>query len=186
MPRQTTSETVHQLEVTLEDVEPLVWRRIEVPSSITLAGLHAVIQRAMGWHGYHLHQFEIGDTVYGVDDGEEWGPPVVNENRTRLGDVAPGGTVFTYEYDFGDSWEHGIVVKQVAAPAGGISYPRCVAGARACPPEDCGGAWGYAELLDALADPRHERHEELLEWVGGSFDPAKFDVEEVNARLGRA
>jgi Plasmid pRiA4b ORF-3-like protein len=94
MPRQTTSETVHQLEVTLEDVEPLVWRRIEVPSLITLAGLHAVIQRAMGWQGYHLHRFEIGDTVYGIDDGEEWGPPVVNENRTRLGDVAPGGTMF--------------------------------------------------------------------------------------------
>jgi len=183
MPRRTSTDTVHQLEVTLDDVEPPVWRRIDVPSSITLAGLHTVIQKAMGWHGYHLHQFEIGDTVYGL---EGWGPPIVDETRTRLGDVAPGGTVFGYQYDFGDSWEHGIRVSQVAEPAAGTTYPRCVAGERACPPEDCGGAWGYTELLDALADPRHERHEELREWVGGSFDPAAFHLEGVNARLHRA
>jgi hypothetical protein len=186
MPRRTTTDTVHQLDVTLDDVEPPVWRRVEVPSSITLAGLHTVIQQAMGWQDYHLHQFEIGDTVYGVDDGEGWGPPIVDEKRTRLGDVAPEGTAFSYQYDFGDSWEHLVNVEQVAAPVGGTSYPRCVDGERACPPEDCGGAWGYAELLDALADPRHERHEELVEWVGGSFDPAKFDLEDVNARLRRA
>ena len=185
MPRRTTTDTVHQIEVTLDDIEPPVWRRIEVPSSITLAGLHTVIQWAMGWQDYHLHQFEIGDTVYGVDDGEGWGPPMVDENRTRLGDVAPEGTVFSYQYDFGDSWEHRIRVSQIAEPAAGTTYPRCVAGERACPPEDCGGAWGYTELLDALADPRHERHEELLEWVGGSFDPAEFHLEDVNARLGR-
>ena len=94
--------------------------------------------------------------------------------------------MFGYQYDFGDSWEHGIRVSQVAEPAAGTTYPRCVAGERACPPEDCGGAWGYTELLDALANPRHERHEELLEWVGGSFDPAEFDLEDVNARLHRA
>jgi Plasmid pRiA4b ORF-3-like protein len=182
MPRRTTTETVHQLEVTLEDVEPPVWRRIEVHSSITLAVLNTVIQQAMGWQGYHLHQFEIGDRVYGVDD-EEWGPPVVDENRARLGDVATEGTVFRYEYDFGDSWGHAVKVGGVIAPAAGTTYPRCAAGERACPPEDCGGAWGYTELLAALADPRHERHVELLEWVGGSFDPAKFDLEEVNARL---
>ena len=186
MPRRTTTDTVHQLEVTLDDVEPPVWRRIEVPSSITLAGLHTVIQQAMGWQDHHLHQFEIGDKIYGVDDGEGWGPPILDEKRTRLGDVAPEGTAFSYQYDFGDSWEHSIQVSEVASPAGGASYPRCVAGERACPPEDCGGAWGYTELLDALADPRHERHEELLDWVGGSFDPAKFDLEDVNARLHRA
>jgi Plasmid pRiA4b ORF-3-like protein len=181
--RPTTAETVHQLDVTLDDIEPRIWRRIEVPSSITLAGLHDVIQGAMGWQGYHLHQFEIGDTVYGVDDGE--GPEVVDESRTRLGDVAPEGTVFTYEYDFGDSWAHSIEVSQVTAPAPATTYPRCVAGERACPPEDCGGPWGYTELVDALADPRHEQHEELLEWVGDSFDPAEFDLAEVNARMGR-
>jgi Plasmid pRiA4b ORF-3-like protein len=184
MPRPTTTQTVHQLDVTLNDIEPRIWRRIEVPSSITLAALHDVIQRAMGWQGYHLHQFEIGDTVYGVDDGEGWGPDAVDENRARLADVAPEGTVFTYEYDFGDSWQHSIKVVQVAAPAT-TSYPRCVAGERACPPEDCGGAWAYAELVEALADPRHEQHGELLEWVGDSFDPAEFDLAQVNARLAR-
>lgn len=185
MTRSTTAETVHRLDVTLNDIEPQIWRRIEVPSSTTLAGLHDVIQRAMGWQGYHLHQFEIGDIAYGVDDGEGWGPDIVDENRTRLADVAPEGTVFTYEYDFGDSWEHSIRVTRVAEPAPATTYPRCVAGERACPPEDCGGAWGYGELVDALADPRHERHEKLLEWVGGSFNAAKFDLTEVNARVGR-
>jgi hypothetical protein len=93
--------------------------------------------------------------------------------------------VFSYQYDFGDSWEHSIKVVEVAAPSAATTYPRCVAGERACPPEDCGGAWGYAELVEALADPQHAQHEELLEWVGGSFDPAEFDVDQVTSRLSR-
>src|SRR5262249_4936275 len=102
----------------------------------------------------------------------------------RVGQIANMGyKKFRYTYDFGDNWRHTIQVEKVLAPAAGERYPKCVKGKRACPPEDCGGVWGYAELLEALADPKHKRHEELKEWVGGEFDPEAFDIEAVNDEL---
>jgi hypothetical protein len=154
-----------------------------VPSTTTLARLHDVIQRAMGWQGYHLHDFEIDGVAYGTNDGEDWGRPVTDEQRARLEAVAPAGTLITYQYDFGDSWYHDINVEDVLPADAEQRYPLCLAGGGGCPPEDCGGAWGYAELLEVLADPDHEEHESMLEWVGGAFDAEHFDLAAVNDAL---
>ena len=178
---------VYQLKITLRDVRPPVWRRVQVPDC-TLGGLHDVIQVSMGWDDYHLHEFEIGGERYG--DPAQWRDgfggelEVGNERKVKLGQlVAAGVKKFEYVYDMGDNWGHTVQVEKVLAPEAGARYPRCVAGKRACPPEDCGGPWGYGDFLEALRDPRHERHEELLEWVGGEFDPEAFDAEAVNAEL---
>lgn len=154
-----------------------------MPGSITLADLHGVVQVAMGWQGYHLHQFEIAGVTYGTDDGEGWGPAPEDERRTRLDSVAGKGTTFSYEYDFGDSWEHDIDVEEVLEAETGKAYPACIAGERSCPPEDCGGTWGYENLLAALANPDHDQHDELLVWVGGRFDPEYLDIVAVNRAL---
>lgn len=150
---------------------------------MTLARLHDVIQMAMGWDDYHLHEFEIGGVRYGIDDGEGWGPPPKDERRARLHQVAPVGTTVAYQYDFGDCWDHDIEVEAVLPAEAGQRYPVCLAGEGACPPEDCGGTWGFAELLEVLADPDHEEHERMLQWVGGAFDPEHFDLGAVNETL---
>ena len=178
---QAQPGTVHQLKVVLRDTE--VWRRLLVPSTTTLARLHDVLQRAMGWQDYHLHEFEIGGVRYGIDDGKGWGPPPKDERRARLAAVAPVGISFEYQYDFGDSWDHDITVEALLPQEVGEVYPVCVAGAGACSPEDCGGTWGFAELIEVLADPDHEEHEAMLTWVGGVFDPERFDLDTVNESL---
>jgi hypothetical protein len=156
-----------------------------VNADATLAQLHDVLQVAMGWENCHLHCFRIGNARYaptahgGFDLGE------IDESTVRVAETLAGSGRGIYEYDFGDSWEHQLLVEKtgVAIPQGGVAI--CTAGKRSGPPEDCGGIWGYANLLEALADPAHEEHEELLEWVGGSFDPEGFDQEAVNAVLDR-
>jgi len=176
----SSTTKVHQLKVVLRGVEPSIWRRLQVPASTTLAELHGVVQVAMGWQDCHLHQFEIAGVTYGIDDGEGWGPAPKDERHTRLDSVAGKGTGFTYEYDFGDGWEHDIDVEDVLDAEVGKAYPACIAGERSCPPEDCGGTWGYENFLAALADPDHD---ELLEWVGGEFDPEHLDLVAVNRAL---
>lgn len=173
---------IYQLKVTLRDVEPDVWRRIEVSGETTLARLHKILQVAMGWQDYHLHEFQVGGVAYGEPSQEFGDDRVVKEDRrARLGRVVAGvGSELTYEYDFGDGWVHDIVVEEVRHREPRIRYPRVLGGARACPPEDVGGVGGYAEFLDAIADPRHEEHEAMLEWVGGRFDPEWFDGDAVN------
>lgn len=166
------------LEVSLVDVEPLVWRRIVVPESLSLAELHPVLQTAMGWEDYHLHLFEVGGVRYG--DVEEFPGTLGDEQTTTVGDVAARVREFDYEYDFGDSWDHRI---QIGDPTSAPGAPRCLDGARACPPEDCGGASGYERLRSVLADPADPEHDELLEWVGGEFDPEAFDLALVNELL---
>ena len=168
-----------RLKITLRGVRPPVWRRLVVPASMTLAQLHSVFQTAMGWTDSHLHSFEVGGVLYG--DVEEFDGPVGNETRTRLSSVIGSASKFRYEYDFGDGWEHDVVVEQVLSTS--VITPSCVAGRRACPPEDCGGPGGYAYLLDVLADSDHEEHAHLAEWVGGSFDPEAFDVAETSDLL---
>jgi len=155
-----------------------------VPSDFTLYELHKVIQAVMPWAGYHLYQFTIASVDYGDPSPEDM-YPMKAARRYRLNQLVPRELAkFLYTYDFGDNWEHEILVEKVLPPEPGARYPLCIAGKRACPPDDCGGPWGYAELLEALADPEHEEHEEMLEWVGGELDPEAFDLEEANAVLG--
>jgi hypothetical protein len=175
-------KNVYQLKVTIVDTKPPVWRRVVVPAELTLAGLHDVFQAAFGWWDQHLHEFEIGGVRYGLDDGEGWAPPK-DERRTRLAEVAVAGSSFLYVYDFGDDWRHKVVVEKVFPAEPGVRYPLCTAGRRAGPPEDCGGPWGYRDFLIAIADPAHEEHESMLEWVGGRFDPEAFEPAEFEHRL---
>jgi len=183
----TAHEPVLQLKVSLVGAsDPPVWRRLLVPASMRLNGLHDVIQAAMGWEGYHLHAFTAGDVDYGPPDPELGHR---NERRTALGDVmSERGDRMRYVYDFGDHWRHDVVVEKVLTAEAGSRSPICLTGTGCCPPEDCGGVWGYAELRETLADPTHEDHADMLEWLGieteAEFDPHAFDADEVNAVLG--
>src|SRR5437867_3770994 len=147
------ADSIHQLRVTLRDVHPPVWRRIQVRSDITLAQLHRVLQEVMGWEDSHLHEFAAGGRCYGVPDTEEFGDKPESEARVRLGQVARRrGARLLYLYDFGDSWEHDIVVEDILPTDAAAHYPVCLEGRRATPPEDCGGLGGYEEFLAAIGD----------------------------------
>jgi hypothetical protein len=171
-----------QLKVTLKNIKPAIWRRVLVSEDMTLADLHLILQVAMGWENYHLHGFTIHGQRFGPPDPDDF-VPVVDERKHRIGALVHKGTKFEYEYDFGDGWEHTILVEAVREPTATETMPSCLEGKRACPPEDCGGAWGYADLLDALADPKNERHDELREWVGGEYDAERLELAEVNEAL---
>jgi len=188
---RTTSAPIYHLKVSLEGIEPLIWRRLQVPGSAKLGWLHAVIQVAMGWTNSHLHQFSTGKRLYsdlsfGLDEFED-DPPVLDENETAVRDIAPRvKSAFVYEYDFGDSWDHRITVEKIldADPAEG-KFAQCLDGERACPPEDCGGVWGYEDLLKIIRDPKHEGYESMMEWLGGKFNPEAFDRDKINKYLRR-
>ena len=184
--KPATPAHIYQIKVTLKHGKPPIWRRIQVPGDVTLAKLHRILQIVMGWADYHLHQFIVGGAYYGEPhpDYEAWGPEMHNERRVKLEQIAPGEkSKFSYEYDFGDGWEHELLVEKILPPEPGVHYPCCLKGKRACPPEDVGGIWGYADFLEAIADPDHEDHEDMLEWIGGEFDPEAFDLDEINAEL---
>lgn len=183
---QPRNDVVYQLKVTLKGSKPPIWRRLQVPGNISLHKLHLILQVAMGWANAHLYQFRVGGTEFGEPDpeGDFYGLKMKNSRKTELSKVAPREkTRFIYEYDFGDSWEHEILIERILPTEPGIRYPVCLAGRRACPPEDCGGIWGYADLLEIIGDPGHEEHEEMMEWLGGWFDPKAFDMDEVNGIL---
>jgi hypothetical protein len=185
----STRSTVHELTITLLGVEPPVWRRLHVPSGVTLARVHGDIQAVMGWENCHLHQFEIGGRRYGVPDPDYvpvFGKPIQVEGRARLGSLVDKGDRFSCEYDFGDSWEHEIVVEQTLPAGPGSATSRCLEGAGACPPEDVGGCSGYAQFLEALADPQHPDHDDRSEWIGGPWDPKHFNLDETNEALRRS
>jgi hypothetical protein len=158
-----------------------------VDASSTLDQVHEVIQAAFGWWNYHLYEFEFGRTRYGIPDPDDdfgFGPPTRDARKARLDQVAGVGSSFNYTYDFGDNWEHKVTVEKVVDASTVASLPACIDGRRAGPPEDCGGVWGYEELLTILADPSHPQHAERAEWAtawGGAgldsaaFDPASFD-----------
>ncbi len=176
-----SKSAVYQLKITLADIKPPVWRRVEV-TDCTLSKLHEIVQIVMGWNGYHLWAFEIGGEQYGEDPEGEM--DMESSRKLKLSQVVRRGVKkFHYVYDFGDHWEHVIQVEKVLEAEPKVKYPRCVKGGRACPPEDCGGAWGYGDFLAAVQNPTHESHEEMLEWVGGGFDPEAFDIEAVNKEL---
>jgi len=175
--------SVHRLKVTLREVRPPVWRRIEVSSDLTLGELSAILEAAMGWLGGHLHRFDVAGTAYGIP-APDWEVDCLDENRFRLGEVLPRvGSELRWDYDFGDGWEHDVVVEAVGPAEPGVEYPRCLKGRRACPPEDCGGVWGYQELLELQADPGLEDPDDLREWLGPDFDPAYFDAAETTEAM---
>ena len=178
---------IYQLKLTLFDTRPPIWRRLLVPAGLTLEQLHDVLQVAMGWDDSHLHDFRIGQKRFGKPDPNDrfMGLPAIGNERTArlftvLGKV---GAKAVYTYDFGDSWEHAIVVEKVLPLEPGVPYPICVGGKLQGPPEDCGGIPGYYNLLEAIRDPAHIEHEEMLDWIGGAFDPEAFSVDDVNQRL---
>ena len=184
--RKSAAQDVIQLTITLVGSEPPIWRRIETPDC-SLDQFHKIIQVAMGWFDYHLHHFQIGLRLYGIPDPMDraMGVHVIDERDVQLSDVitAAGQRVkFTYEYDFGDGWQHAIKLEGTQAADPKTNYPRCTAGERACPPEDVGGIGGYEEFLEAIADPHHERHEELTSWIG-KFDPEELSLTDINQDL---
>jgi len=172
-----------RLNLTLVDVEPPVWREVVVPGAWHLGKLHEVIQVAMGWGDAHLHEFAAGELRWGQPD-LGWGDTaeVRREVTARLHEVLAGvGAVLSYTYDFGDDWRHELTALELLPPA---VTATCLAGEGACPPEDCGGPWGYQDLLAVLADPAHPEHADRLEWTGGTIDPTRFDVASVASILG--
>ena len=180
LPRSTP---IYQLKVTLKDTKPPVWRRFLVPGNVTMRRLHDILQVVMPWQDMHLYMFEIGREYIGEPDPEEW-REVRPAKTTKLSQVAPAaGAKFMYEYDFGDSWRHDLLVEKVLSAEPGADYPVCLAGRRASPPEDCGGAWGYRELLEVIANPEHEEYASTMTWLGGEFDPDVYDVAEINTVL---
>lgn len=150
----------------------------------SLDRLHEIIQIVMGWTDSHLHQFIVGETYFGPPEIEADDLPMSDETKARLNQVAgEEGSGLLYEYDFGDSWLHELLVEQIAPPEPGIRYPVCIAGERACPPEDVGSIPGYEDFLEAMGDPDHPEHEDYVEWIGGEFDPEVFDCDQVNELL---
>jgi Plasmid pRiA4b ORF-3-like protein len=182
MPKTTGSaDSIISLKVTLRGIRPPIWRRLLIPSHMTLADLHVAIQATIGWEDAHLHAFDIAGAAYGdprsVDD-------VIAEKRLTLSALAKAAvTRFTYTYDFGDNWEHTIVLEETQNPEKDRLYPACVAGKRNCPPEDCGGAWRYQHLLAVRADPSHPQYAELSQWLDQDFDPEDFSTIGANAAL---
>jgi hypothetical protein len=159
--KQMTTQTVYQFKITLKGIRPPIWRRFQVHSDITFYELHRTIQEVMGWYDGHLHLFDLGGMI--ITDGEtlaEVWEDGVDEQRTRLPQfIRQAGQKLRYEYDFGDGWEHELLLEKILPAEAGVHYPRCLKGKRACPPEDCGGVWGYAGLLEAMADKSHSERE---------------------------
>jgi hypothetical protein len=164
----------------MQEVSPAIWRRIEVPAGYTFWDLHVAIQDAMGWTDSHLHAFRIltgdGDPLeIGLPDPHGEFDVVAGWTRKLTQHFKTPGDRADYEYDFGDGWQHEILLEEIVAAGPDATYPRCLDGARRCPPEDCGGPYGYAEFLKAVENKRHPGHREMLEWCGGAFDPEVFD-----------
>ncbi len=184
-PAQTlpADRVVYQLKITLQDIAPPVWRRIQLPADSTLRELHEVIQTVFGWLDYHLHLFDLKGVQYGEPD-PEFDLPMHRDDRTKARTVLTRlGMTMRYEYDFGDSWEHEILLEGMFLAEEGVRYPRCMGGARSAPPEDCGGIPGYEDLLRIIQDPDDEEYEDMMQWLGGSFDPEAFDQDAINWAL---
>jgi hypothetical protein len=172
---------LYELRVEIEGIEPHIWRRIQVPARTSLKRLHKILQIAFGWSDAHLHMFRVAGKEYS-ELIPEFDAAVLDESKITLDKIFAGGPKsFRYEYDMGDSWIHIITFKkQIESEA---TKAGCTAGARAAPPEDCGGTQGYDDFLVTLSDPKHEDHEEMLEWIGGYFDPNYFDLEYVDQEI---
>lgn len=178
---------IYQIQIALRGFKPKIWRRVLVPSDLLLSHFHFVIQKAMGWEDDHLHQFIKNRTFYTVRMKEDYLWDETNNvdyKKMKISDLLTvEKETIIYEYDFGDSWEHDIILEKILPVDPKMKYPVCVAGEMNCPPEDCGGVWGYAEMLEILKQPDHEEYESYLEWLGDEFDPEHFDKDEVNRWL---
>lgn len=188
-------DNVYQFKIALVDSDPPIWRRIQVSETYSFGDLHHAIQRAMGWDSYHSYDFYIDDIRvesdepgFYIDDMWRDMPPVdsgpstvktLPAGETKLKKFMNKGKKFTYIYDLGDRWEHTVELEKILISKNDTDYPRCLAGESACPPEDCGGIMGYEDFLEAIDDPSHPQHEEMLDWIGGEFDPEHFDPDEV-------
>jgi hypothetical protein len=176
------SKSLYQIKVTLVGSKPPIWRRLIVKDNTRLDQLHSVLQVAMGWFNSHLHQYRVGSSYIGIPD-QDIDIDVTDEQMVYLQDIISNvKDNFVYEYDFGDGWEHKIVLEK-KLPLDSSESPVVIKGKKACPPEDCGGIWGYSDFLAAIQDPKHEEHEEMLEWFGGEFDPDEFDMNFINKKL---
>ncbi|SHO51704.1 UPF0149 family protein [Desulfopila aestuarii] len=181
-PKAKAEHLAYQFKISLQGAKPPIWRRVLVPDTVTLADLHEIIQLTMGWFDSHLHQFQIGRKAYGPELDDDWGmEPIANEEEYTLHNLAKDlAPHFSYTYDFGDDWEHRITVEKTLPINEGKPYPVLIKGKRACPPEDCGGIWGYMEFLEAYSDPEHEEHASMQEWAGPDFQPERFDQDEID------
>ncbi|MDQ1240355.1 MAG: hypothetical protein QG577_2541 [Thermodesulfobacteriota bacterium] len=181
--RKVQKSLVYQMKVTLRGIRPPIWRRIQVAGDTTLGRLHRILQEVMGWEESHLHEFFV--------HGESYSDPVLldtndvmDEKKARLDKlISLEKEKFVYMYDFGDSWEHQILVEKILPMDPRTNYPVCLTGKRACPPEDCGGVWGYEEMLEIIKDPGHPEYQDTLEWLGEEFAPDLFDLQNINRRL---
>ncbi|HLN26930.1 MAG TPA: plasmid pRiA4b ORF-3 family protein [Gemmataceae bacterium] len=179
-------DSVFQIKVTLCGIDPLIWRRLQT-KDCTLEELHSLIQITMGWEFEHLYSFDIGGVEY-TDAEAPSGDEAGDASAVRLSDVLPVENRrprFIYVYDFGDDWTHQLIVEERFPPHEGAPYPICLAGQRACPPEDCGGPWGYGDMLEVIQDKDHDRYDEIREWLGEEFDPEAFDINKVNRELAK-
>jgi hypothetical protein len=174
-----------RLQISLIDSEPLFWRRLLVPATTRLDKLHRIFQDTMGWTDSHLHMFRIDDDVLYTSYDHDLLQGELDERMSTLEHAVGDRLRFAYDYDFGDNWEHDVIIEDKTATRLGLKHAVCVDGQNACPPEDCGGISGYERLLEGLADPTDDEHEHYTEWVGGSFDPEHFDLVAVNAALQR-
>jgi hypothetical protein len=177
----TKAVNIYQFKITLKYITPKIWRRIQVPWDYNFWDLHVAIQDAMGWEDYHRHQFDIIDPktcekVFISSPNDEGFHDVIDEHKAKIAKyfLVPKDKAI-YEYDFGDGWEHEVLLEKILPAVVEDKYPQCLAGKNACPPEDCGGASGYEYLLEILANPGHEEYTERMEWLGGEFIPEEFD-----------
>ncbi|MGD8750265.1 MAG: plasmid pRiA4b ORF-3 family protein, partial [Anaerolineales bacterium] len=183
--KQTTRTKIFQLRISLDGVQPSIWRRIQVPAEVSLFQLHFIFQIALGWTNSHLHEFIISGHYYGTPLENGWETREIRDEKEYwLEQVVPDkGFQFGYLYDFGDGWEHTILVEDILERTEGQHYPTCLGGARACPPEDVGGIWGYEDFLEAIAAPDHPEHQSYLTWIGDDFDAEAFDRDQVDEEL---
>lgn len=179
-----SGQSVLQLRITLEDVRPVIWRRLLVPGGVRLNRLHDMFQAAMGWTDSHLHQFRIEGARYGMH-ADDYPEDELDETEATVIGVLGEVRRFFYDYDFGDDWNHEVVVEEVMWAPWALKHAVCLDGQRACPPEDVGGPPGYGEFLGVLADPDHEEYEHYVGWSGGGFDPEEFSVAATNVVLQR-
>ena len=182
----TSTDRIARLRISLEEIEPEIWRRVEVPLTVHLKGVHDVIQAAMGWEDYHLFEFRVGRKIYGIPDPAwDFDRKVMNARSVRLAALAARGIDrLEYVYDLGDNWRHAVTIEAVELAAPAQFYPRFVDGARRCPPEDVGGVSGYDEFLEAVREPCHPEHRRMLEWYGGPYDPDDIDLALIRRRIG--
>lgn len=175
-------KSLYQLKITLVGSKPPIWRRLIVKDNTRLDHMHSIIQIAMGWFDCHLHQYIANNLYIGIPD-TDFSMELENERKFYLNDIISNQKdKFVYEYDFGDGWEHKVVLEEIL-PLNFSDSPFVIKGKKACPPEDCGGIWGYYNFLEAILEPTHEEHEAMLEWFGGEFDPDKFDMDAINNQL---